>query len=110
MEKLVEITLLLDFYGNLLTEKQRRFLGMHCNQDMSLSEIAEAEGISPQAVSDLRRRTGKILLRYEDALKLAGWHREHLSRLQEILGCLGRPGGEREARDKLSGIIDAMRG
>ena len=48
----VEITILLDFYGEMLTQKQRDFLGYYYNDDLSLSEIAENEGITRQGVRD----------------------------------------------------------
>lgn len=48
----VEMTLLLDFYGDLLTERQRLCLDMRYNQDLSLGEIAQELGVSRQGVSD----------------------------------------------------------
>ena len=50
--KNLEIIMLLDFYGDMLTEKQRDFLGYYYNDDLSLSEIAENEGITRQGVRD----------------------------------------------------------
>ena len=49
MAKNLEIAVLLDLYGDMLTEKQRDFLGYYYNDDLSLSEIAENEGITRQA-------------------------------------------------------------
>lgn len=51
-DKTHELTMLLDFYGELLTEKQRDCFAMHYNEDLSLAEIAELRGISRQAVRD----------------------------------------------------------
>ena len=42
----VEITILLDFYGDMLTAKQRDFINLYYNDDLSLAEIAENEGIT----------------------------------------------------------------
>lgn len=70
MEKIVEKTLLYDFYGELLTEHQRRIYEDVVFNDMSLSEIAQEQGISRQGVHDLIKRCDKILTEYEDKLKL----------------------------------------
>ena len=48
-----EVTLLFDTYGDMLTEKQREYLDMRYNQDMSLGEIAQAAGVSRQGVHDM---------------------------------------------------------
>lgn len=70
MERFAEMALLADFYGPLLTEKQRTIWDLHYEQDLSLVEIAEAEKISRQAVYDLLKRTEKILRGYETKLGL----------------------------------------
>ena len=49
-------SMLLDFYGELLTDKQRECFDLHCNEDLSLSEIADQLGISRQGVWDNIRR------------------------------------------------------
>ncbi len=59
-------TMLLDFYGELLTEKQRQCLELHCNEDLSLSEIAEQCGISRQGVWDNIRRADAALREMEE--------------------------------------------
>jgi predicted DNA-binding protein YlxM (UPF0122 family) len=70
LERLAEKALLADFYGPLLTEKQRNVWELHYAEDLSLSEIAEMEGISRQAVHDLLKRTERILTEYEEKLRL----------------------------------------
>ena len=70
MEKFVEQTLLYDFYGELLTEHQRRIYEEAVFNDYSVSEIAKDEGISRQGVHDLIKRCKKILYDYEDRLHL----------------------------------------
>jgi len=70
MEKLARMALLADFYGPLLTEKQRNVWDLHYQQDLSLAEIAEIEHISRQAIHDLLKRTERILAEYEEKLGL----------------------------------------
>ena len=70
MEERVLISLLLDFYGPLLTDKQRMSLQLHHEDDMSLGEIAEELGVSRQAVHDNLQRARDILNDYESKLHL----------------------------------------
>lgn len=70
MEKIVEQGLLYDYYGELLTEHQKKIYEDAVYQDLSLSEIAEDAGISRQGVHDLIKRCDKILQEYEDKLHL----------------------------------------
>lgn len=70
MEKMVEQGLLYDFYGELLTEHQKRIYEDVVLDDMSLSEIAQEQGISRQGVHDLIRRCDRTLQGYESRLHL----------------------------------------
>lgn len=70
MEKIFEQGLLYDFYGELLTEHQRRIYEDAVYNDLSLGEIAAEAGISRQGVHDLIKRCDKILLDYEAKLHL----------------------------------------
>jgi len=58
----VELALLLDFYGGLLTEKQREYIELYYHEDFSLAEIARLSGITPQGVRDVISR-GEHMLR-----------------------------------------------
>ena len=62
----LEMSLLFDFYGGMLTEKQQECFDMRYNQDLSLGEIGEAMGVSRQAVCDNLARTEALLRRMED--------------------------------------------
>lgn len=70
MEKIVEQTLLYDFYGELLTEHQRRIYEDVVLNDYSLSEVAQELGISRQGVHDNLKRCSRILEDYEEKLHL----------------------------------------
>lgn len=70
MNKILEQALLYDFYGELLTSHQKEIYEQFVLEDLSLSEIAEAEGISRQGVHDLVRRCQKALEGYENKLHL----------------------------------------
>ena len=70
MEKIGRQVFLYDFYGELLTEHQKRVYEDVVLNDMSLSEIAEELGISRQGVHDLVKRCDKILAGYEEKLHL----------------------------------------
>ena len=61
-----EIILLYDYYGKMLTEKQQEYIDMRYNQDLSLGEIAEIQGVSRQAVFDNLSRTEALLRRMEE--------------------------------------------
>lgn len=70
MEKIVVQGLLYDFYGELLTEHQKKIYEDVVYNDLSLAEIAKENGISRQGVHDLVRRCDRILQEYEDKLHL----------------------------------------
>lgn len=69
--KNLTVTMLMDFYGQLLTDKQLAALDMYYNEDLSLSEIAEEAGISRQGVRDNIKRGERLLNEYENKLGLA---------------------------------------
>jgi len=88
MEKIAKMALLADFYGPLLTDKQRNVWDLHYQQDLSLAEIAEVEHISRQAIHDSLKRTERILTEYEHKLGLLQrfWaEREKLMEVQTLL-------------------------
>lgn len=87
MAKNLEVTILLDFYGDMLTNKQRDFLCYYYNDDLSLSEIADNEGITRQGVRDSIKRAEKQLFEMESRLGLVKRFEEVRSGLNDILTC-----------------------
>lgn len=87
MAKNLEITVLLDFYGDMLTPKQREFLDYYYNDDLSLAEIAANVGITRQGVRDVIKRAECQLLDMEQRLGLVARFREVQHGLEEIMDC-----------------------
>ena len=84
MAKNMEIALLFDFYGDMLTDKQRDVVELYYNDDLSLAEIAENEGITRQGVRDSIKRAESQLLEMEERLGLARRFREMREGLDSI--------------------------
>lgn len=90
MDKIYYITLLLDFYGELLTEKQRSVMASYYFDDYSLNEIAEEHSITRQAVQDMIKRTEKLLKQYEEKLMLVDKYLERKEKVEVIVKELDR--------------------
>lgn len=91
MDEAVFRTMLFDFYGELLTDKQREYFDLHYNEDLSLAEIADSEGITRQGVWDIIRRGEETLRRYEQKTGLVARYareRQLLDRLEAHLNDL----------------------
>ncbi|MDD6620447.1 MAG: YlxM family DNA-binding protein [Eubacteriales bacterium] len=87
MAKNLEIPFLLDFYGEMLTEKQYECLVYYYEDDLSLSEIAENEGITRQGVRDSIKRAEAQLFDMEERLGLAKKFTEMKKGIDEIIEC-----------------------
>lgn len=85
MEKNVEISILCQLYGNLLSEKQLEFIDDYYNNDLSLSEIAENHGITRQAVRDMIKKGEKKLFEYEEKLLFMKRMLNQEKKIEEIL-------------------------
>lgn len=88
MEKNVEISLLLSFYKNMLTERQADTVELYYNEDLSLAEVGAELGISRQGVRDNLKRAEAILYDAEKKLGLAARFLEIKSKLSEIDGII----------------------
>ncbi len=87
LAKNLDVTVLLDFYGDMLTNKQRDFLHYYYDDDLSLSEIAENEGITRQGVRDSIKRAEGQLFEMESRLGLVKRFDEVRTGLNDILNC-----------------------
>ena len=85
MEKNVEISMLCQIYGKLLTEKQLEILTDYYNNDLSLSEIAENNNITRQAVRDIIKKGENKLFELEGKLSIMEKMMKQEKALQEIL-------------------------
>lgn len=85
MSKNLNMALLLDFYGEMLTEKQRTFISYYYNDDLSLAEIAANEGITRQGVRDAIKRAEGQLVNMEERLGLVTRFENTKSGLGEII-------------------------
>ena len=85
MEEKVKISMLLEIYGKLLTEKQSQMLEDYYNHDLSLSEIAENQDITRQAVRDNIKKGENKLFELEEKLSIMKRTLEQEKQIQEIL-------------------------
>ena len=90
--KPLEMSLLFDFYGETLTEKQRELFDLYYNEDLSLAEIAEHAGITRQGVRDSIKRA-------EHALR----------EMEEKLGLVTRYGGTERCAEELMQEVERLR-
>lgn len=84
VSKNLDISVLFDYYGNMLTEKQRNVIDLYYNQDLSLAEIAEHEKITRQGVRDNIKRGEAYMLELEEALHTAAQSQKLIAMLEEI--------------------------
>jgi len=118
VEDIYEITVLLDFYGHLLTDRQHEIMDLHFNSDLSLGEIAEELNISRQGVYDSIRKAKQALLEYENKLGLVERFKEQEKNIEKALNSLknmGRRSPElirdsdyRQAIDLLEKMLDTL--
>lgn len=88
LAKNLETSFLLDFYGSMLGEKQRRLFALYYEDDLSLSEIADLEGMTRQGVRDGVKRAESQLRDMEERLGLARRFQAVQQGLSEIRSCV----------------------
>ena len=104
MQKKIEIGLLNDYYGGLLTDYQTRLLSRYYDEDLSLKEIAEEEGVSRQAVADVIKRSSEKLIELENKLGLVKKISSIIDELEEVLVSV-----DTETAEKLKVILNKVK-
>ena len=99
----VELAWLAAFYGRLLTDKQRQVLSLHCEEDLSLGEIAQETGVSRQGVHDMLTRASRKLTEMEACLGLAARFAHMEAELQRCRECL-----KDQRYEEAGSVLDAL--
>lgn len=105
---MARIAWLYDFYGSLLTEKQRRFIELYYHQDYSLAEIADLTGVSRQAVHDLLKRSENSLEEYEASLGFLGKYLEQQKIVAEIKELLSKVQIDGELAEQAHSLLESL--
>lgn len=84
------MTMLLDFYGEVLTQRQKEFFDLYYNEDLSLAEIAENYGISRQGVRDVIVRAEAVMTELEDKTGLMKRFLQMQQHIEAILNAAGQ--------------------
>lgn len=112
MNKNMEFSYLLDFYGGVLTEKQRDAMEQYYNEDLSLAEIAEQLSMSRQGVRDSIKHGEAILVQMEQAVGAVARHRalaEQIKEMEQLVKQLKHGSREGNLTDRqLENISDRM--
>lgn len=109
MEKIVEQGLLYDFYGSLLTDRQRNIYEKVVYDNLSLGEISDAEGISRQAVHDLVRRSTDTMREYEQKLGMIRRFQKLRTDVDRLIECTKRDGDDAQLRSDICAIAQEIR-
>ena len=108
MEKKVEVSMLCDLYGKLLTEKQFEFINDYYNNDLGLSEIAENNNITRQAVRDIIKKGERKLFEYEEKLLFMKKTINQEQKIQQILFNLTKI--QKDSSDKqITSILEGIK-
>ncbi|MFW5985380.1 MAG: YlxM family DNA-binding protein [Halanaerobiaceae bacterium] len=105
----MRLTLLFDYYGNLLTKKQQKIMKLYFFYDLSLAEIAEKIDISRQGVYDHLQRAEKMLNEYEKKMKLVQKHEQIKAQLDDFAQDIDEIIADQKQQEKLQERIDKLR-
>ena len=108
-EKNLEINYLLDFYGEVLTERKRSILELYYNDDYSLSEIADDIGISRQGVREIIKKSEEELLYLEEKLGLFKKFKSFQKSADELIDVIEHSDISPEIKQKIYSFADSVR-
>ena len=107
------MALLYDFYGDMLTDRQKEFYDLYYNEDLSLAEIAENYGITRQGVRDVIVRAEAILTELEDKTGIIRrFHRmqEQLAQMETAVDAIAKRNDERWQDDEVETLCGQLKG
>ena len=107
-EKNLELGYLLDFYGELLSERKRTVMDMYYNEDLSLAEIAAEIGISRQGARDIIKKSEEELIFFEEKLGLAKKLQGVSQKVNELKITSSRVDLPQDFREKLDELISMV--
>ena len=108
-EKNLKLAALLDFYGEVLSERKQSVLSMYYNEDLSLAEIAEEIGISRQGVRDLIKKAEDELFFLEEKLGLQKKFNEALMQSDKIFELLDAEGASEELSSEMQALVQILK-
>lgn len=108
-EKNLKLACLLDFYGEVLSERKQSVLSLYYNEDLSLAEIAEEIGISRQGVRDLIKKAEEELLFLEEKLGLEKKFNEALAQSDKIFELIEKENASDTLRNELGTLVQILK-
>ena len=105
LSKRVNMCMLMDFYGNMLTQKQQNIMHKYYEQDSSLAEIGHEEGISRQAVRDAIVVSENVLCDIEAKLGFVSKHNELKQSANEIIDIVNSDADKKIVVEKLNLLL-----
>ena len=108
-EKNMRLAYLLDFYGEVLSERKQAVLSLYYNEDLSLAEIAEEIGISRQGVRELIKKSEEELLFLEEKLGLEKKFNEALSQSDRIFTLMDKESHSEVLRRELEALVQILK-
>jgi len=108
-EKNLKLASLLDFYGEVLSERKQAVLSLYYNEDLSLAEIAEDIGISRQGVRELIKKAEEELIFLEEKLGLEKKFNLALSQCDKIFARLEAEKASNELKDEMQNLVQILK-
>lgn len=107
-QKDIKYSLLLDFYGDILSDRKREIIELYYNEDLSLSEVSEITGISRQGVRDSIKKSESELADLEEKLGLAAKFSNIKKELETVITILEDAKSQDKAGNSIETAIDKL--